>query len=548
MGILNRSLNGMVVSAGIIMAGSTIGTSQAENWPEKFWNPKPSAGDRTLPMPCGGTIVFRPVETPHGDRLLDDRFFELGEENGDYNYLRGRRDTNLSGSFTMSGGDTRGYFLAKYELAKIQYDVVMAHAGDARPVCKEKPKHTDFLPITNISWFDAITFGKLYTEWLFEHAPESLPMADGVRGFVRLPTEAEWEFAARGGALVETVAFRASRFPLGSEGLNAFAATSEAGSANGRLQPIGTRKANPLGLHDIYGNASEIVLEPFRLTRMGRLHGQTGGLIKKGGDARTTLDFVNSGSRQEIPFFDDSTGKSYVDRFMGVRPAIAAIVFTSQDYEQRVRTDVHAFKRSSLDEALAAKEREAIAELDDVAGDPRYTEIADTLRTLKNSFDDVRLARNEQAESSVRSLVLAGAAMCARIENLVASGRSWRALFDLLKSEAESFDAQSVEDEVRLTHIKEQEIPSAAGKGRAIEEAIRGSQEVYAVLVDTLALNHQILNVELQADLLAKEYQNRPLGGLLECLPMLTSDISARTAEGHLALQRWDVDFSIGTP
>ncbi len=86
-------------------------------------------------------------------------------------------------------------------------------------------------PISGISYDDALA----YCAWLSEKL--------GRR--VRLPTESEWEFAARGGV-------RGARYPWGwgaPEGRACFAA--DAPRRAGSFDP------NPLGLHDMAGNVAE---------------------------------------------------------------------------------------------------------------------------------------------------------------------------------------------------------------------------------------------------------------------------------------------------
>lgn len=48
-------------------------------------------------------------------------------------------------------------------------------------------------------------------------------------------------------------------------------------------QTIGSRKPNPLGIYDTAGNAAEMVLDAFRFSMAGRLHGSAGGFVRKGG-------------------------------------------------------------------------------------------------------------------------------------------------------------------------------------------------------------------------------------------------------------------------
>jgi hypothetical protein len=37
-------------------------SAQPQEWDAKFYNPKPAADDMALPLPCGGKLVFRPVD------------------------------------------------------------------------------------------------------------------------------------------------------------------------------------------------------------------------------------------------------------------------------------------------------------------------------------------------------------------------------------------------------------------------------------------------------------------------------------------------------
>ncbi|HKJ75788.1 MAG TPA: formylglycine-generating enzyme family protein [Gammaproteobacteria bacterium] len=96
-------------------------------------------------------------------------------------------------------------------------------------------------PAVNVSWEDAVA----YTEWLSERTGRRY----------RLPSEAEWEYAARAGS--ET------RFWWGQEmdGLHANCADCGSPWESERTAPVGRFPANAFGLYDTSGNAWEWVLD-----------------------------------------------------------------------------------------------------------------------------------------------------------------------------------------------------------------------------------------------------------------------------------------------
>ncbi|MEO3471720.1 SUMF1/EgtB/PvdO family nonheme iron enzyme [Roseomonas sp. CAU 1739] len=375
-------------------------------WPADFTNPRAADGDLLLPMPCGGAMAFRPIETPTGAGALEDRQVTLGTTDPAGGVAEFARREAVAGPFTQQGRDVAVYWLGKYEVTRDQYAAVME---ERCPTASAAGR----LPAATLSWFDAVSFSQRYTTWLLRNAAARLPQSDGTPAFVRLPTEEEWEYAARGGAAVSELDFLGRTFPM-PEGTSRYAWFQGPRSAAGRAQPVGMLEANPLGLHDMLGNVGELVLEPFRAVRVGRLHGQAGGVVVKGGDFRTPEAALRSSLRIEMPPYDPTDGQPTRLASVGFRVALAAHVTTSLRRAEALNRAFEAESRASGTEAENA--RRQIAAMREGA-EPRLRQGLDRLEAGLMAAERQRL---EQERAGIRAQ-LEGAAVLAR-----AAGQSQR--------------------------------------------------------------------------------------------------------------------------
>ncbi|HKU94032.1 MAG TPA: SUMF1/EgtB/PvdO family nonheme iron enzyme [Vineibacter sp.] len=372
-----------------------------QRWAERFYNPQPAQGDLVLPMPCGGSMVFRRIDVPH-ESALADRKIVVGGTDERFAFAEGSRYDYIDGAFGDAKDKTRRYYyLAKYEMTDLQLKALAGTCGTA--------DRAGLRPATGTTWFDAVQAAQLYTEWLLKNAKDKLPVEDGLPGFMRLPTEAEWEYAARGGVAVSASVFEEKTFPM-PDGMEKYVWYRSQRSSNGELQAVGALKPNPLGLHDMLGNVDEIVLDPFRLNKLARLHGQAGGFVIKGGNYQTSESDIRSSYRNELlPF--DANGPRRVPT-VGFRLALVAPVIPSPARLEAAKKAWDALPKAEALRTGDVAQNDPLAELQTIIMATTDADIRSRLTALQREYakriDEEGTLRGRAARSLLRLAAFLG--------------------------------------------------------------------------------------------------------------------------------------------
>jgi len=156
---------------------------------------------------------------------------------------------------------SKPFYLGVYEVTQAEYEVVMgnnpssfsANGGDKDKVAG---RSTTLHPVESVSWFDAVQFCNKLSEMetrkpFYEIDGKEVRVPDWNNTGYRLPTEAEWEYACRANASTPTsFSFGDDPEELGESGW--FDSNSE-----DRTHPVGQKRRNKFGLHDMHGNVWE---------------------------------------------------------------------------------------------------------------------------------------------------------------------------------------------------------------------------------------------------------------------------------------------------
>jgi hypothetical protein len=296
------------------------------------------------------------------------------------------------------------------------------------------------LPMTDVSWFDAVDLSRRYTEWLLAHAPDALPREDREPGFLRLPTEEEWEFAARGGLKVDETDFLSPVFPMPEGDLARYAWFESTRSAEGELHPVGLLRPNPLGLYDVLGNAAEMTLAPFHLDRRGRPHGQAGGFVSRGGDAFTPESQIGSAVRQEHNYFNQATGRAKTLDSLGFRLVLMAPVIVSSQRLDAIKQAWSVLPTLTGDAGDDAAQ--ALADLKKLAEHSQDVALRSRLELIQRDMERSQAAVNEARGRIMRALLRLGAFLGKRVVTDQQRARAIEQLMTLAERRFERFSAE----------------------------------------------------------------------------------------------------------
>jgi len=185
------------------------------------------------------------VALPGGKQMdfvwIEDGSFIMGSPVDE----EGRKPDEIQHTVTLS----KGFYLGKYEVTQGQWESVM----NTKPWLDKTRSQLDDIIFGEMTVISSSNYPVAYVSWQDAQSfANRLNQQTGSKLY-RLPTEAEWEYAARAGTSTRWF-FGENKSLLGDY---AWYEENTWNIGNKHAQPIGLKKPNQWGLHDMYGNVWE---------------------------------------------------------------------------------------------------------------------------------------------------------------------------------------------------------------------------------------------------------------------------------------------------
>ena len=202
-------------------------------------------------------------------------------------------------------------------------DVAFSHDGTEFSFAASGDADDIDCPVIEVTWYGAVE----YSNWLSEQdglskaysiSGTSVTWNQSAKGY-RLPTEAEWEYAARGGAQSNGYKY------AGSNDVDEVGWYS--GNSGSKTHPVKGKKANELGLYDMSGNVWEWCWDWYDSDYYSSSpeSNPTGPSSGSGRVLRGGSWLSGGGSLRSAHRFSDSSG--YSSSYLGFRPVLRTVTF-----------------------------------------------------------------------------------------------------------------------------------------------------------------------------------------------------------------------------
>ena len=234
-------LQKQIANQGPTLAGTPGSPAASSSAPQPLPTPAPMPVEKPKGSPSVSATAQVPLEKPKESSSPTPATVGIAAQ------LIPEMVSIPGGTFAMGSEDdpsekpTHRVTIKPFAISKFPITVREWNACVAAKSCTYVPTGKDDGPIANLSWADAQQF----VEWLSKVTQKP----------VRLPTEAEWEYAARGGTR--------SKFWWGDQLQAAMANCKGCNEPYESSQPlkVGSFKPNPFGLYDMGGNIHQWVAD-----------------------------------------------------------------------------------------------------------------------------------------------------------------------------------------------------------------------------------------------------------------------------------------------